>query len=72
MAIDIQYQLLSTIGQGAAQARGLSASTRAVPIRGAQRAARAMRKRGFQSLVSEARALREYACDATANRKLCM
>eukprot|EP00965_Chrysotila_dentata_P237801 6202136-Pleurochrysis_carterae.AAC.1 len=49
------------------QARGLSAPTVVAPVKRAQRAAMAVRERVFQSLGSGARALRKYACGATAN-----
>eukprot|EP00965_Chrysotila_dentata_P249910 6209142-Pleurochrysis_carterae.AAC.1 len=55
-----------TIGQGAAQARGLGPPTGAASVRVAQRTAAAMRERGFQNLGSGARALRKYACNANA------
>eukprot|EP00965_Chrysotila_dentata_P059790 1983533-Pleurochrysis_carterae.AAC.1 len=51
---------------GASVGAGLGAPTGVAPIEGAQRAATAMRERVFQSLESTARALRKYACDATA------
>eukprot|EP00965_Chrysotila_dentata_P135312 4474113-Pleurochrysis_carterae.AAC.1 len=51
-----------------ARATGLGAPTGVAPVGGAQRAAMAMRERGIQSLGSGARALRKYACDATAIR----
>eukprot|EP00965_Chrysotila_dentata_P259958 6213740-Pleurochrysis_carterae.AAC.2 len=49
-----------------ARARGLGAPTEVGLVEGAQRAAAAMCEQGFQSLGSGARALRKYACDATA------
>eukprot|EP00965_Chrysotila_dentata_P192998 6175487-Pleurochrysis_carterae.AAC.1 len=48
-----------------AQAQRLSAPTGRLWEEGAQRAAAAMRERGFQSLRNGARALRKYACDAS-------
>eukprot|EP00965_Chrysotila_dentata_P263027 6214740-Pleurochrysis_carterae.AAC.6 len=55
-----------------AQARGLSAATRAAQVKAAQRAATAVSERGFRSFGSRARALRKYACQRTQNGKLCM
>eukprot|EP00965_Chrysotila_dentata_P164757 5440345-Pleurochrysis_carterae.AAC.4 len=51
---------------GSGAGTGAGRTYEAAPVRGAQRAAAAMRKRGFQSLGSGARALRKYACDANA------
>eukprot|EP00965_Chrysotila_dentata_P153215 5063793-Pleurochrysis_carterae.AAC.2 len=51
----------SDAGAGAGRTYG------AAPVRGSQRAAAAMRKRGFQSLGNGARALRKCAFDANAN-----
>eukprot|EP00965_Chrysotila_dentata_P261043 6214118-Pleurochrysis_carterae.AAC.5 len=64
MVINLRYQLLMVWER--ARARGLGAPTGVAPYDGAQRAAAAMRERGFQSLGSGARALRKYVCDATA------
>eukprot|EP00965_Chrysotila_dentata_P249353 6208860-Pleurochrysis_carterae.AAC.5 len=49
----------TAIGQGVAQVRGLGAPTGAAPESVAKRTATDMRKRGFQSLGSGARALRK-------------
>eukprot|EP00965_Chrysotila_dentata_P227406 6195997-Pleurochrysis_carterae.AAC.1 len=61
------FTIPTVTGQGAAQARALGAPTGPAPVKGAQRAAVAMRERGFQSMGSGARALRKYACEQICN-----
>eukprot|EP00965_Chrysotila_dentata_P219287 6191042-Pleurochrysis_carterae.AAC.1 len=56
-------------GQGAGAGAGAKRTYGAALGQVAKRAAAAMRERGFQSLVSGARTLRKYACDADAIRE---
>eukprot|EP00965_Chrysotila_dentata_P193840 6175996-Pleurochrysis_carterae.AAC.4 len=52
---------------GSGEGAGAGRTYGSAPVRGARRAAAAMRERGFQSSESGARALRKYACEANAS-----
>eukprot|EP00965_Chrysotila_dentata_P233866 6199844-Pleurochrysis_carterae.AAC.7 len=63
--MDVRSRTRAATVREEAQARGPGAPTGVGGSgQGAQRAATAMRERGFQNLKSGARALRKYACDA--------